>query len=232
MASVRGVRERARAEITTAIVREARRQMAEVGPTALSLRAVARELDVASSALYRYFASRDDLLTALIIEAYDALGDAAESAAATTAGRAPASRWHAVAAAIRHWALDHPHEYALLYGSPVPGYHAPEATVGPAARVSLALIRVVDDAFRAGQLRPRADMPPPGPALREDAERLVALTGCALPPELVVLLVAGWTQLFGLVSFELFGQTRNVFTDHDALFAQTAAAMAGLVGLA
>jgi AcrR family transcriptional regulator len=229
MASVRGVRERARAEITSAIITEAHRQLAEVGPTALSLRSVARELGLASSALYRYFASRDDLLTALIIDAYDALGEAAEHAGALHATASPSQRWCAVAGAIRDWGRLNPHLYALLYGSPVPGYHAPDDTIGPASRVSLALIGVVDDAYRAGLLAPR-NLAPNEP-LRQDAERLLAGTSFALPAEMIGPLVAAWTQLFGLVSFELFGQTRNAFEAHDDLFAYTTAAMAAFLGL-
>jgi AcrR family transcriptional regulator len=229
MPPLRGVRERARAEVTAAIIAEAHRQLAEVGPTALSLRSVARELGLASSALYRYFASRDELLTALIVEAYDALGEAAETAAGVEGS--PAQRWCAIASAIREWGLQHPHQYALLYGSPVPGYHAPEATIGPASRVTLTLLHVVDDAYRAGQLTLPAAAVAPSDDLRHDVDGLLRDTGLALPPEMVAPLVAAWTQLFGLVSFELFGQTRNVFEAHDDLFAQTSAAMAAFLGL-
>src|SRR5215472_2336431 len=107
--SGQGQPERARAELTREIKEEARRQLAEVGGNGLSLRAVARELGMVSSALYRYFPSRDDLLTALIIDAYDAVGKAAEDAVAveTIAGR----QWAAACHAIRAWALAHPHEY-------------------------------------------------------------------------------------------------------------------------
>jgi AcrR family transcriptional regulator len=231
MASVRGVRERARAEITSAIITEAHRQLADVGPTALSLRSVARELGLASSALYRYFASRDDLLTALIVDAYDALGQAAERAVALHTTATPSQRWCAVAGAIRDWGRLNPHLYALLYGSPVPGYHAPDDTIGPASRVSLALIGVVDDAYRAGLLAPLPRNLAPNEPLRQDAERLLAGTSFALPAEMIGPLVAAWTQLFGLVSFELFGQTRNAFEAHDDLFAYTTAAMASFLGL-
>src|SRR3954467_4058552 len=119
-------RERVRAELTADIADAARRQLAEVGAAALSLRAVARELGMASSAVYRYFPSRDDLLTRLIIDGYDDLGSAAEDADDPAA--APHDRWMAVCRAVRHWAVAHPYEYALLYGSPVPGYEAPRDT--------------------------------------------------------------------------------------------------------
>jgi AcrR family transcriptional regulator len=148
MGTARGARARARIEVTAAIKDEARRQLAAEGAARLSLRAVARELGMVSSALYRYFPSRDELLTALIIDAYNSLGEAAEAADAEAGDIAPAQRWVAVCEAVRGWALAHPHEYALIYGSPVPGYSAPETTIPAAARVGVLLIGIVRDAYR------------------------------------------------------------------------------------
>src|SRR6185436_694395 len=120
---------------------------------ALSLRAVARELGMVSSALYRYFASRDELLTALIIDTYDSMGEAAESADASVADRSDVlARWIAVTNALRDWALARPHEYALIYGSPVPDYAAPQDTVGPATRPVLVMGAILADAKAAGRL--------------------------------------------------------------------------------
>src|ERR1700704_5827414 len=133
MSATRGARARARIEVTAAIKDEARRQLAAEGASKLSLRAVARELGMVSSALYRYFPSRDDLLTSLIVDAYDSLGEAAECALAETEKKDHVERGIAVCRAVREWALGHPHEYALIYGSPVPGYTAPLDTVGPAS---------------------------------------------------------------------------------------------------
>src|SRR5690242_9078126 len=149
MSTAHGARARARIEVTAAIKEEARRQLAAEGADRLSLRAVARELGMVSSALYRYYPSRDDLLTALIIDAYNALGEAAEQAIAGPP--AALERWIAAWHAIRDWARANPHEYALIYGSPVPGYRAPEATIGPAARVPLAFVGIIRDAVRAGE---------------------------------------------------------------------------------
>ena len=128
----------------------ARAQLTEVGAAALNLRAVARELGMASSAVYRYFPSRDDLLTRLIVNSYDDAGAVAE--AADDSGSPTRSRWVAVCLAVRGWALAHPHGYALLYGSPVPGYAAPTDTVPPAARVGVVLGRILGDAPRTGRL--------------------------------------------------------------------------------
>ncbi|BAU81522.1 tetR-family transcriptional regulator [Streptomyces laurentii] len=230
MTTVQGARARARIEITAAIKDAARRQLADEGAAKLSLRAVARELGMVSSALYRYFPSRDDLLTALIIDAYDAVGAAAEEAHATAEAAAPhahLARWTAVCRAVRAWALAHPHEYALLYGSPVPGYAAPKDTIGPASRVGLVLMATARAAHRDKGVAP----PPLPAALRPEAERLTADFAPDLPPELMGALVASWSQLFGLISFELFGQFDRVVEDRDTFFAVAAERLGRETGL-
>jgi AcrR family transcriptional regulator len=236
-ARTRTARERARVELTREIKEEARRQLADNGANGLSLRAVARELGMVSSALYRYYPSRDDLLTALIIDAYDAVGDAAERAIAGAApGAAPATsareRWLAGCHAIRAWARSNPHEYALIYGSPVPGYRAPEATVGPASRVPLAFVGLVRDALSGGEVTAAGEALPVTGALAEQAAALSALLSSPeLPPDALVRAVIVWTQLFGMISFELFGQFTGSFEPADALFAHTVVQLAAFVGL-
>ncbi|MCT4353852.1 TetR/AcrR family transcriptional regulator [Streptomyces sp. Je 1-79] len=229
MTSVQGARARARIEITAAIKDEARAQLAAEGAAKLSLRAVAREVGMVSSALYRYFPSRDDLLTALIVDAYDAVGGAAEEAlaAAEARGGDHLARWTAVCRAVRTWALAHPHEYALIYGSPVPGYSAPQDTIGPASRVGLVLITIARDAFTADGVAP----PPLPGELRPEAERMAADLAPDLPPALVVALVAAWSQLFGLVSFEVFGQFHRIVEERDEFFTATAARLGRDIGL-
>ncbi|MEV3988395.1 TetR/AcrR family transcriptional regulator [Streptomyces sp. NPDC049837] len=231
MTTVRGARARARVEVTTAIKDEARRQLAAEGAAKLSLRAVARELGMVSSALYRYFPSRDDLLTALIVDAYDAIGAAAEAALQPTGGAAgpaagpgarpdrgpdgsPRARWVAVCRAVRAWAVAHPHEYALIYGSPVPGYSAPQVTVAPASRGALVLLSVLRDAHRTDGVAP----PPLAEGLRTEADRLAADLAPDLPPALVAAFVGAWCQLLGLVSFEVFGHFNGVVEDPDTFF--------------
>lgn len=228
MSTIRGARERARIEVTAAIKNEARTQLAQEGAAKLSLRAVARELGMVSSALYRYFPSRDDLLTALIIDAYDAVGTAAESALAAVPDRHDhLARWSALCSAVRGWALAHPHEYGLIYGSPVPGYQAPQDTVRPASRAGLALISIVRDAHRADGIA----LPPLAPRLRPEAERLAADLAPDLPPAVAVALVAVWSEIFGLISFEVFGQFHRVVEDREAFFAHAADRLAHEVGL-
>ena len=203
-------RERVRAELTREIRQEARRQLAEAGANGLSLRAVARELGMVSSALYRYYPSRDDLLTALIIDAYNAIGAAAEAAAEAGAARAgtgagPPARetWAAACRAIRAWAVANPHEYALIYGSPVAGYRAPEATIGPASRVPLAFAAILED----------------------------AVASASVPADMLVRATIAWTQLFGMISFELFGQFVGSFEPADAFFDHAVAQLAAFIGL-
>jgi AcrR family transcriptional regulator len=227
MSTTQGARARARTEVTAAIKEAARRQLAEEGAAKLSLRAVARELGMVSSALYRYFPSRDDLLTALIIDAYDSLGAAAEQARDAAAGTAAVARWTAVCEAVRGWALAHPHEYALIYGSPVPGYAAPQTTVPAAARVGLVFIGIVRDTHEDSGL---ADLPLPT-GLRPEAERMAADLAPDLPPEAITALVAAWAQLFGLVNFELFGQFNKVVEDREAFFRHAVTGLAHGVGL-
>jgi AcrR family transcriptional regulator len=211
-------RQRARAELTREIKEAARRQLAETGAPQLSLRAVARELGLVSSALYRYFPSRDDLLTALIIDAYDSLGEAAEAAAAANGTAGPRSGWRAVCHAIRDWARQNPHEYALIYGSPVPGYQAPRDTVAPAARVPLVLGKLVRESC-ATQAAPSAGtdgsapaaptvppIPPIPPVLAAQAAIVAGAIAPGVPEPVVVRVLIAWTQLFGMISFELFGQ--------------------------
>jgi AcrR family transcriptional regulator len=230
-------RQRARAELTREIKEEARRQLAVAGVGGLSLRAVASELGMVSSALYRYFPSRDDLLTALIVDAYNALGDAAEQA---IAGPATArERWIAAWHAVRGWARSNPHEYALIYGSPVPGYRAPEATIGPAARVPLAFVGVIRSALAAGEFTAVNEALSVTGALADQAEELsAALARSAtaaeppgIAPDALVRAVIAWAQLFGMISFELFGQFVGSFEPADALFAYAAAQSAAFVGI-
>ncbi|MGA4799906.1 TetR/AcrR family transcriptional regulator [Streptomyces lavendulocolor] len=301
MTTVRGARARARDEVTAAIKDEARRQLAAEGAAKLSLRAVARELGMVSSALYRYFPSRDDLLTALIVDAYDALGAAAEAAlratspaassadapaaAPVTSGTAgsaatratpgagasasspgpaapgapatpgapaapgaftapgapptagasdpggpqvtPRGRWVVVCRAVREWAKAHPHEYALIYGSPVPGYSAPQATVAPASRAAHVLLAVLREAHRTDGVAP----PPLAADLRAEGERLAAELAPDLPPALVLAFVGAWCQLFGLVSFEVFGHFHRVVEDPEAFFTHAADRLGRDLGL-
>ncbi len=223
------IRARVRAEMIGEIKEAARRHLAVDGSN-LSLRAVARDLGTASSALYRYFASRDDLLTALIIDAYTALADAVEQADAAVARGDLRGRWFAACHAVRDWALANPHEYALIYGSPVPGYHAPQDTVEPATRPNIILAGILADGVASGVVRVDPDERLPDPVYT-DVKNLVDRAFPGAPPTMLARGLTAWIQLFGLVSFELFGRLNNVIADRAAYFDHQMAEMATLVGL-
>ncbi len=232
MNASRTARERVRAELVREITEIARRQLATEGAAGLSLRAVAREMGMVSSAIYRYFPSRDDLLTTLIIDGYNAVGAAVEKAGAACPPEDYAARWLAACRAVRDWALAHPHEYALVYGSPVPGYEAPEQTIEPASRSAAVFGKIIGDAYRAG-----ATAGPPGPmvpvpaSFTPDAARLRDAILEGVPDHIAAAALIAWSGLFGLVSFELFGQFENVVTDRAAFFDHAAACLGRLTGV-
>lgn len=223
-------RERARIDTMQRILESGRSQLAEHGAAALSLRAVARDLGMVSSAVYRYVASRDDLLTALIIEGYRDLAEVVEEAASGRA--APGRRFITLCAAIHRWAREHPHQYALLYGSPVPGYRAPADTIVDAARAPVAAIQLVDAAWTAGTLADDVPMPPAGPALRRQAKDLAAALETELPERVLVRFAAAWTQVFGAISFDLFGQFVGSFEPGDQICTYTFRTAAQTIGFA
>ena len=229
MAAIRTARERARDELTREIKAEARRQLAADGAQRLSLRAVARELGMVSSALYRYYPSRDELLTALIIDAYDALGEQVERAVAAVPDQGDArARWLALCGSARDWARSSPHEFALIYGTPVPGYVAPPETVGPAGRVVMVLLALLGDAGPA-PAGPRRR--PPGAELGRQMADLAERIAPGLDPGLLARGIAALAQLIGLISFELFGQLVGSAEPADHLFGYSAEVLADTLGL-
>ena len=247
MSTSRTARERARAELITEIKASARTQLAHVGPEGLSLRAVARDLGMVSSALYRYFPNRDALLTALITDAYETIGAAAEQAVHNHTQ--PWQQWHAGCRAVRDWATANPREYALIYGSPVPGYEAPQDTVPPASRVALALLEPVRRGYTHNALSetatvdnglgPPLDSPPLGTTLAGQLRELTRQLRTTsphpaqpLPEPLMARVLIAWTQLFGMVSFELFGHLVGSVDPSDDFFEYAVTQMAWFIGLA
>jgi len=233
MSAPRTARERVREEMTAEILAVARQHVAREGAAALSLRSIARDLEMAPSALYRYFDGRDALLSALILAAYESLADEAERAAEDAArrgGGGDAERWLAVPRSLRAWALAHPHEWGLIFGTPVPGYEAPEDTVEPYARVAAAMVRPLVAAAAAARLQP--EPLPPVPAELGDAVAPVAvglLPG--MPLGTVVLAIGAWSTIVGVISLEVFGHWRNTILDPAQFFEATLRNLAGSLGL-
>jgi AcrR family transcriptional regulator len=224
------LRARVRAEMTEEIKTTARRHLAEQGAANLSLRAVAREMGFVSSAVYRYFASRDELLTALIIDGYNALGAAVEAAEAAVARGDLAGRFAAICHGVRDWARANPHEYALLYGTPVPGYHAPQDTVGPAIRVTTLLGAILIDGSVSGVLT-AATGERLGPVVENEMARIRDSVFPGVPPALMARGLLAWTELFGAVSFDIFNRLDGIIVDRDAWFDHQVTALARYVGV-
>lgn len=198
----------------------ARRQMAERGATALSLRAIAAEMGLTAPALYRYYASRDDLITALIVDAFDALGAVVQAARDSRPPDDYAGQFSVAMIAYREWALAHEADFKLIYGTPIPDYHAPESITGPAAFRSLVpLSRLLGAAWCAGRLTPPAEYAETPPALRGHLEAWAKRSfGYAVPTAVLHAGFVAWTQLQGLIMLELFGHIEPVVGNADALY--------------
>ncbi len=199
-----GKRQESRERIEAQIIEVGRRHLVTEGAAGLSLRAIAREIGLVSSAVYRYVASRDDLLTLLLIDAYTELADAVDTAAEAVSGDW-AARLVAMAHAARRWAVGQPARWALLYGSPVPGYRAPaELTVGPGTRVVGALFAAIADGIRAGAVPdPKGTAPQP---VSDDLDRVREEFGFAGGDPVLLQCFLAWATLVGAISLEVFGQ--------------------------
>lgn len=224
-------RQVARTEMTARILAEARRQLSSSGPSELSLRAIAREIGVASSALYRYFASRDELLTALLVQLYDELGQTLEEADTRVRDRGNlARRFTMMARAMRSWAVEHPHDWALLYGSPVIGYQAPEDTVGPAARSTGAFLALLAEMVDR-DISPRSPRPHTTQRSDRSVRSLQELVGGRVPADLLQRGMLAWTTVLGTISLELFGHLHGSVDDYPAYFDQAVARVVHDLGM-
>ena len=210
------LRARFEGQIHETIKQVALRQLAEHGPDGLSINAIARELDVSGPALYRYFAGRDELLTALIIEAYEDLARALESAVTPRRGRSAAARLRLFTAAYRQWALDQPHRYRLLFRPPVPGYDAhADALVNAAQRAMTVLLDILRDTPTRGRRRAGSGRDLAGWIERHDIPEEAA-------PHAIAAIVS-WTRLHGLVSLEIDGNYASIGLDPAPLYASEVA---------
>lgn len=236
MSAPRTARERVKDEVTSEILAAARAHLAREGAAALSLRSIARDLGMAPSALYRYFSSRDALLSALILGAYGSLADQAEHASEAAYAREDGAmaRWVAVPRAMRSWARGHPHEWGLIFGSPVPGYEAPTETITPYTRLAQALVRPIIEAHEHGSLRlaPSASASSPGAApLARAVEPVTDGLLPGLPTVAVARALQAFATLIGIISLELFGHWRNTVLEPEVLFEATISQLASSTGV-
>ena len=201
------MRERYRAQVRGEVKQAALRQLAQSGPAGLSVSAIGKQLGVSGPALYRYFASRDELLTELVIDAYNDLADALRTGAGQPAGQPPQARFEALARAYRSWALAQPHRYRLLYGPPLPGYDAHAQRLVDASQAAMSQLLSV-----LRELGDRTAPAPPQPL----ASQLTAWTLAHDPdidPATALRAVLTWSRLHGLVSLEIAGNFTSMGID-------------------
>ncbi|MDT5147351.1 MAG: hypothetical protein QOC58_1996 [Mycobacterium sp.] len=212
-----GRRQDSREQIEARIVELGRRQLVERGAAGLSVRAIARDLGMVSSAIYRYVSSRDDLLTLLLVDAYSDLADAVDRARETL-GDLWSDDVVAIARATRRWAVAHPARWALLYGTPVPGYHAPaERTVAVGTRVVGALFDAVAAGIATGDIRLTNHVAPQ--PMSSDFERIRQEFGFPGDDQVLTKCFLLWAGVLGAISMEVFGQYgTDTLTDSEAVF--------------
>jgi len=200
-----------------AIKETAWKQIAEFGATALSLRAIARELKITAPAIYHYFPSRDDLVTALIIDAYTSFGDSQIEARDAVPQNEIAKRMRAVGLAYRIWAHAYPQRYQLIFGTPIPGYNAPLMEVLPAAARSLsASVSVVEQLRLDGKLNVKS-FPKVKAEYRENFEIWKTHGGDVELLSLSVAMII-WSRVHGIVSLEIAGSLPPFGPSGDDLY--------------
>lgn len=203
-------RERYRAQVRTEIKEHAWQQIATAGASALSLNAIAKQMGVSGPALYRYFAGRDELITELIRDAYRSLADTLGAAAAEGADLS------GLAHVLRGWALADPHRYFLLYGTPVPGYHAPDDTTAISSEIMATLLTACAALVPEAQEVQEATEAP----FAAHLEKHRAWAGDhPAPPAALHLAMSFWTRMHGVLSLELAGHFTGMGFDPDRLFA-------------
>ncbi len=212
-----GKRREGREQIEARIIQLGRRQLVDRGAAGLSVRAIARDLGMVSSAVYRYVSSRDELLTLLLVDAYSDLADAVDRARETV-GDLWSDDVIAISRAARRWAVAHPARWALLYGSPVPGYHAPpERTVAVGTRVVAAFFDAVASGIATGDIR-LTDTVAPQP-MSSDFDRIRQEFGFPGDDQVVAKCFLLWAGVLGAISLEVFGQYgTDTLTDPEAVF--------------
>lgn len=216
-----GLRDRFRSQVRDEVKQVALRQLADGGPQALSINAIGKELGVSGPALYRYFANRDDLLTELVLDAYQDLATALAAAIRPTRKLTPEQRLRAFAAAYRKWANDLPHRYRLLYVAPWPGYDAQDARLVAASKNAMLVLLDV-----LAPLMPHGDAESERTPLDDQLERWSSSRELAdVPPALGLAAVITWSRLHGLASLEIEGTYTSMGIDAQLLYDNEIAAI-------
>jgi len=204
-------------DLQTAITKTAWKLIAEKGAASLSLRAIARELGITAPAIYNYFPRRDDLVTALIVDAFTSLGESQKESIQNLPKDDLSTRLSTLGLAYHDWATTYPQRYQLIFGTPIPGYEAPADITIPAAAGSLApLIETIQAIFAAGRLRVDR-FAPMTPELKSMLEAWSQFTAGNDPEVLYTALVI-WSRVHGLVSMEIGNQMPSFITDPGEIY--------------
>jgi AcrR family transcriptional regulator len=215
---VRPVKKKQIPNLQEAIKKTAWKQIAEFGAPALSLRAIARDLKITAPAIYNYFPRRDDLVTALIVDAYTSLADAEEDALVGLPADDYATRLADIGRAYRQWALAHPERYNLIFGTPISGYEAPaELTVPAATRALAVMMSVLQAALQAGKLRVPPEYEATSPEMLSQIGEWHALQP-GFDSRVLHFGLVVWGVVHGLVSLEIYGQFPPMIRNTDELF--------------
>ena len=215
--SPRPRREARHPDLQTAIKETAWKQIANLRAPALGLRSIAHELNITAPSIYNYFPIRDDLVTALIADAYNALADTLETSIKNLATDDLSGRLFELGMAYREWAVSYPQRYQLIFGTPIPHYHAPdESTLPAAAQALVPLTQAVQALFSAGQIRTErlASMTPKLEAMLKAWQEFEG--GSDL--EVLYLAYIIWTRVHGLVTLEIGNQLPSFLDDPAELF--------------
>lgn len=200
------------------ILATAYEHLLRLGPAGVSLRAIARDLGLVSSAVYTYVPSRTALLTTLIIRSYDSLGRTVEEAERDWPRDDVQGRFTAAVSALRRWSLTHPQEHALLFGTPLPDFQAPPETTAAGTRVPVLLTQILRDTPSARRV---TDVPT---LLSEAVEPLRVGIGAGVTDDRLVAGLTLWEATLGLVSYEVFGHLDGPVAPapplREALFAE------------
>ncbi len=214
---VRPIKKKQIPHLQEAIKEMAWKQIAEFGAPALSLRAIARDLEITAPAIYNYFPDRDALVTALIIDAFTSFGDwQLEARDSVPEGDFP-GRMSAIGLAYRDWAHTFPQRYQLIFGTPIPGYKGPVEKIFPSSARSLsALVSVVEDLRVAGKLSVDAF-----PKVKSEYKvSFEAWKTCGVDADILSLSVAMliWSRVHGIVSLEIQGNLPPFGPKGDSLY--------------
>lgn len=189
-------------------------QIAAEGGGSLSIRGIARAIGMSPAGLYRYYDSLDALLTELIADAYNDLADAVTEAS-TGPGDAR-ERLLAGMIAYRRWSVEHPNRFLLIFGTPIPGYAAPEEgpTVAANRRLGAAFLAVVVSGWRAGALA----LPTPDRAPTPGESDFLSDVAPEFPASALATFISGWGLIHGMVTLEVLGQLDWIYPDGEAFY--------------